>query len=570
MKQYPPEAVPIAKAKAGDSQAKFVSLRVKLLFAFSLVFSAVFAGTFYWFYTFTTDKIISRLRTDMQSTLVGAVAGVDVDELTELYAEAAPNAAGFSDDPRYQNQLEWFETVHSIEPRAWLYSFRVDTVENNRRVGPPAVAPGEKEIVYLVDLWANYDAAKAARFLEVDVPGPKVLRAMEEGVFVEAPEIYEDKWGQWMSAFAPLRDDSGRVVAVLGLDIEASYVAQVQQSIRDRILPSFILTYAALFILIYILSGILTHHLTELAHAAQQIGAGHYDRRLPFASRSYFPDEMDSLAQVFLSMIDSIRAREKLIRQSQQAEDEMRHALQEERELNELKSRFVSMVSHELRTPLTTIRTSIELLEQFGAMATPAQRNDYFQRVRSAVKNMTQLLEDVLTIGRTEAGKLEFQPVSLNLKDFCREIVEEMQQSVGTAYAIQFTSQGECPNAYLDKKLLRSILTNLLSNAIKYSPVGHPIEFDLRCAERTANFQIRDYGIGIPLEDQPRLFGLFHRASNVSTIRGTGLGLAIVKQCVVQHWGQVTFTSQEGQGTTFNVILPLDGKPLTPQAESPY
>lgn len=536
--------------------ARPVSLRVKLLVGFSVVFSLVFAGAFYWFYNFTTEKVIARLRADMRATLTGALTGVNVDELMGLYLEGNPDDEGFSDDPRYLNQLAWFETVHNIEPRAWLYSYAIGYSHKNRRAGPSAVQHGDLEIVYLVDLWSLYDPSKAARFLESDQAGIAARRVLRDGGMVES-DLYEDKWGTWMSAFAPLKDQNGNVVAVLGLDIEAGYVQQLQRAIQRRVLIAFITTYSVFFVLIYVLSGILTRHLRELTQSAKQIGAGDYSLALSLTRGSTFPDELNTLAQVFEKMVENIRIREQLIREGKRAEDEMRIALAEERELNELKSRFVSMVSHELRTPLTVIRTSLELLERYGAIAPAEKRQKYYQRSRAAIETMNQLIEDVLMIGKAEAGMLEFQPLLLDLTQFCKELIEEIRLGVGHTHQVSFQCVGACGKAYLDPKLLRSILTNLLSNAIKYSAPGSTIEFELSCLSETASFKIRDQGIGIPQQDQPRLFQQFHRASNVNTIRGTGLGLAIVQQCVLHHQGEISFVSEEGVGTTFIVKLPL-------------
>ncbi|MGJ3247987.1 MAG: HAMP domain-containing sensor histidine kinase [Elainellaceae cyanobacterium] len=565
-------------AQMADSHS--ISLRVKLLIAFSMVFSVVFAGAFYWFYTFTTDKTISRLRTDLRSTLSGAVAGLDVEELLALYQNGAPNAAGFSDDPRYLNQLEWFETVQSIEPRAWLYSYVVDQPSHNRRVGVPATQPGELETIYLVDLWVNYDPSKAVRFLEPDQTSSRSRQVLEFGELVEEPRIYQDDWGTWLSAFAPLKNDEGDVVAILGLDIEADYIFQLQRTIRNRVFLSFIITYGVLFALIYVLSGILTRQLSELTHSAKQIAAGNYDLDVSLTQRdanhqlrsnrhivgymsdtissrfTNVPDELNMLSQVFDGMVDSIRTRERLIREGKQVEDEIRQALQVERELNELKSRFVSMVSHEFRTPLTVLRTSIELLEHYDHMTTEEKRGEYFQRIRVAIATMTQLLEDVLVVGKAEAGKLDFKPIFIDLQEFCREIVGEIQMSTSTQRDIRFNSSGDCSAICADKNLLRPILTNLLSNAVKYSSPEKPVDLTLRCFGSDIIIEVCDRGIGIPLDDQSHLFELFHRAKNAEDIRGTGLGLAIVKQCVTHHQGQITFASQIGQGTTFIVKLP--------------
>jgi signal transduction histidine kinase len=176
---------------------------------------------------------------------------------------------------------------------------------------------------------------------------------------------------------------------------------------------------------------------------------------------------------------------------------------------------------------------------------------------------MTQLLEDVLTIGRAEAGKLEFQPAPMDLAAFCHKIVENMQEladeehiSSHHQHRLTLVTQGDCSNVQMDAKLLEHIVSNLLSNGLKYSPEGGTVQFDLICDGESAVFHIRDCGIGIPQKDLEQLFESFRRASNVGTIPGTGLGLAIVKKCVELHGGTITVDSVVGTGTTFTVTLP--------------
>lgn len=538
---------------------KFISLRVKLLLGFSVIFSIVFAGAFYWFYSFTTDRTIDRLRLELRSTLKGAAEGVDVEELLELYETGDRNATGFSDDPRYQRQLAWFETVHRLRPDTWLYSMVVDQAANNRRIGPAVVEPHEPEMIYLVDLRANYLPAQAVKFLEPDIPSLRARKVLETGELAEHSRLYTDKWGTWLSASAPLKNDAGEVVAILGLDIDAQHVRDIQQTIRHRVIIAFAIAYGVLFVLIYVLSGILTRNLTVLTQAAERVADGEYMQKIAFPHQSRFLDEMDRLAQVFEVMVERIQIRERLIRHGKKVETEIRHALEEEKELNALKSRFISMVSHEFRTPLTVIRTSVELLEQYGHIASAAKRQEYFQRIRTAIRTMSHLMEDVLTIGKAEAGKLELELVDLDLQSFCQDLTDEIQLSIGRSHLIAFTCDRNCPAAAsVDPKLLRSILTNLLSNAVKYSPSGKPINFHLTCSDTTATFEIEDHGIGIPDADQPKLFETFHRAQNAVNIRGTGLGLAIVKQCIELHNGHVSFSSQQGVGTVFRVELPLN------------
>jgi PAS domain S-box-containing protein len=257
-----------------------------------------------------------------------------------------------------------------------------------------------------------------------------------------------------------------------------------------------------------------------------------------------------------------------------QAEFETYKALQRERELGELKSRFISMTSHEFRTPLTTIQSSAELLERYRDRLSEEKQLAHLHRIQTAVERMTQMLDDVLIVGKAESGKLEFQPTPIDVVQFCRNLVEELQLTAKNQHKINFIHQGDCTLAaqgtseegsgelihslpLVDEKLLRHILGNLLSNAIKYSPGNRSVQFNLTCLNDKAIFQIQDQGIGIPPEDLPRLFESFHRARNVGTIQGTGLGLAIVKQCVDLHKGEITVASEVGKGTTFTVTLPL-------------
>lgn len=245
------------------------------------------------------------------------------------------------------------------------------------------------------------------------------------------------------------------------------------------------------------------------------------------------------------------------------AEEEMRQALAKEKELNELKSRFVSMVSHEFGNPLNTAIVAAELLENYGDQTTEEEKRQYLRHIRSAARQMSQLLKDVLIVGKAEAGKIEFNPAPLDLLEFCENLVEQIKVAEDKKRPINFVYSGiinwyeeeELP--LMDEQLLRHILTNLLSNAIKYSPKGGAVNLMLTCQDNEAIFQVKDEGIGIPPEDLKKLFETFHRARNVGKIPGTGLGLAIVKQSVDIHRGEISVTSEVGVGTTFTVTLPL-------------
>jgi predicted ATPase/signal transduction histidine kinase/tRNA A-37 threonylcarbamoyl transferase component Bud32 len=242
----------------------------------------------------------------------------------------------------------------------------------------------------------------------------------------------------------------------------------------------------------------------------------------------------------------------------ERAEKQFRMALAKEKELTELKSRFVSMASHEFRTPLTTILSTTELLRYYGQNWSEEKKQSYYDRIEANIKHMTSLLENVLLVSKAEAGKLEFTPAAIDAIEFCRTLVEEIQQGTKAKQTILFSALGQCSQAYMDERLLRHILSNLLSNAVKYSPPDSTIEFRLTCQNQEAIFQIQDRGIGIPEEDQKQLFESFHRAKNVGKVSGTGLGLAIVKRSVDLHGGKIEVYSQVNVGTTFTVTIPLN------------
>ncbi|WP_287252847.1 MULTISPECIES: ATP-binding sensor histidine kinase [unclassified Moorena] len=250
-------------------------------------------------------------------------------------------------------------------------------------------------------------------------------------------------------------------------------------------------------------------------------------------------------------------------------EKQIRKSLEREKELTELKSRFISMTSHEFRTPLTTIMGVTEIFKYYSQNWTDEKKQNYLDRIQVNVKHMLHMLDDVLVVNKANAGKLKFNPAPLNLLEFCRDLVEDIELGIDTQQSIVFSIQCECPEVNFDEKLLRHILINLLSNATKYSPNDSTINFDLICQQEEVIFKIKDQGIGIPEEDQKQLFESFHRCNNVGNIPGTGLGLAIVKQSVEVHGGEITVNSQVGIGTTFTVTIPLYSPAVPEQVQRP-
>ncbi len=239
------------------------------------------------------------------------------------------------------------------------------------------------------------------------------------------------------------------------------------------------------------------------------------------------------------------------------AEGELLAAVQREKELSEMKSKFVSTASHEFRTPLATMLSSAELLEHYSESLSPAERGNLLQTIQGSAKRMSEMIDDVLTLGRAESGVLKLNLGPTNLRELCSRVVSEFRIAQGKQHIITLDDRFDRPDATLDERLLRHILNNLLSNAVKYSPPGSEVTFSLSRRDEHAAIEIQDRGIGIPVEDQPRMFESFHRASNVENRPGTGLGLAIVKKAVELHGGEISLTSAVGSGTRFTVMIPL-------------
>jgi PAS domain S-box-containing protein len=250
------------------------------------------------------------------------------------------------------------------------------------------------------------------------------------------------------------------------------------------------------------------------------------------------------------------------ITKHKQAEVEIRQALKQEKELSELRARFISIVSHEFRTPLNNISISTSSLRRYSQQWTESEKLDYLLGIEADIEQLNSLLDEVLIIGGAEEGKRKFDPRPLDLAHFCRNILAEMQLTNCKQHAFSFGSQIDCSTICVDKKLLQPILTNLLSNAIKYSPPNSKVDFELFCENESVIFQIKDQGIGIPTVDQQKLFEPFYRGRNVGDIQGTGLGLSVVKKLVDLHGGQISVASEMNVGTTFTITLPLVNKLL--------
>jgi PAS domain S-box-containing protein len=244
------------------------------------------------------------------------------------------------------------------------------------------------------------------------------------------------------------------------------------------------------------------------------------------------------------------------ITQRKQAEAELLKTLAREKELGSLRSKFVSMVSHEFRTPLSIIQSSAEILDGYFDRLEPDERTEHLRSIQKNTRRMASLMEGVLLMGSFDGGRMEFKATPLGLRQFLRQLVDEVLSATDRRCPIDLVL-GEIPTVtQSDERLLRHIFTNLLTNAVKYSESGSLVRFELRCQGAELLATIRDQGIGIPSADQEWLFHAFHRGRNVGERPGTGLGLVIVKRCVDLYGGKIKVESKPGSGTIITVRLP--------------
>lgn len=253
----------------------------------------------------------------------------------------------------------------------------------------------------------------------------------------------------------------------------------------------------------------------------------------------------------------SIQNLEREIAERKKAEEEVLKALAKERELNEMKSKFVSIASHEFRTPLSTILSSISLIDQYRQVGQLEKIDKHISRARASANHMTSILNDFLSVGKLEEGKVEIIREQVNVSDLLSDIAEEIKLIVKPGQHIEMQIPADIASIYTDSRMLRNVLFNLLSNASKYSEEGKAIQLSCSRTHEGLHVSIRDHGIGIPEEDQRHLFERFFRASNAINIQGTGLGLNIVKRYLDLLNGSISFASEYGKGSTFTIQLPI-------------
>lgn len=243
------------------------------------------------------------------------------------------------------------------------------------------------------------------------------------------------------------------------------------------------------------------------------------------------------------------------LQQLEISQQELEEALHKEKELNEIKSRFVSMASHEFRTPLSAILSSAALIKKYEQTEDQQKREKHVQKIRDAVKHLNELLEDFLSLGRIEEGKVNIHPEDIPLASLMQETREEVQGLLKKGQHIDISVDAALV-ILTDKRLLKHIFVNLLTNAIKFSPENSPISWVANKMGENIRMEVADQGMGIPKEDQHYLFSSFFRAKNVTNIQGTGLGLHIVKRYVDMLSGNIQVESELGKGTSIIISFP--------------
>ena len=244
------------------------------------------------------------------------------------------------------------------------------------------------------------------------------------------------------------------------------------------------------------------------------------------------------------------------IEKGKQVELLLKQALEKERELNELKSRFISTTSHEFRTPLTSILSSMQLVQRYRKRWSDETLEEQFLKVKNSIFNLTKLLDDILMISHADSGRIIFNPKLTDIYSSCLEIIKETNHKASTRHNFNFKFSSKEKDFFVDPKLIRFIIINLLSNAFKYSPSGGKVGLKVSSENKDLIISVCDKGIGISGEDIKNIFNPFFRGSNAAEIEGTGLGLSIVKRAVELHGGAIKCCSKLNKGTRFEVKIP--------------
>lgn len=300
------------------------------------------------------------------------------------------------------------------------------------------------------------------------------------------------------------------------------------------------------------------HDLSEIKNAEIKLRTLNEELEKKVVARTY---ELESVVNKLLSLNkqyeNEIQSRVKIETKLIEREVELQNSLEKEKELGELKSRFVSLASHEFRTPLSTILSSVSLLGRYTENDQQHHREKHIQKIKSSVAHLTTILNDFLSINKLEEGKVQVTKEWFDVNHLLHELVEELETILKADQTIDIEVAQNVTQIYADRKIIKNMLINLLSNAIKYSNVGSAIRCQVIKSDSETTFSVIDEGIGIPKADQKHLFTKFFRASNSTHIEGTGLGLVIVKRYVDMLDGNIDFVSTLSEGSVFSVHIPF-------------
>lgn len=563
-----PQPTPLPPAP----RTRFVSLRLKLLLGFTIVYSLVFAGTYSWFYLDSTDRAIKRTQKSLVDTLEGAIEGIDAEEFQSLSRIKVPQGQPLPlTNPLYQKHQEWLKVVHQIEPRANPYTFI------------PSRNP--YEVLFVGDFLRISQPDTATRFREPYLADPaktRLYQGLNHLAITMSP--YQDQWGSWVSAYGPIKDRQGKVVGGVGVDFRADYVVEVQQGIQKTFAIAFAVTYISLFILVYIVSTILTRPMIRLVTATEKLSEGDYHQTLSQFRKKRFRDEISTLAETFERMVEKVRKREELLQESNQSLEEKVARRTEELQTKNtqlaransdlaratrLKDEFLANMSHELRTPLNAILGMTEGLQEHVFGDLNQQQFKALKTIEQSGFHLLDLITDILDIARVEAGQLELNYTPTTVAALCQSSLTFVrQQAIAKRIQLETKLPPNLPNLQVDERRIRQVLINLLSNAVKFTPEEGNITLEVRlpsaheselAGERFIQFAVTDTGIGIAPEHLHHLFQPFIQIDSALNRRyeGTGLGLALVKRLVELHGGQVQVSSKVGVGSCFTIDLPV-------------
>ncbi len=264
-------------------------------------------------------------------------------------------------------------------------------------------------------------------------------------------------------------------------------------------------------------------------------------------------------AELELKVEERTKILKETLHELEASKDELSIALEKEKELNDMKSRFVTMASHEFRTPLSTILSSASLIGKYKQSEEEEKRHKHVERIKSAVTNMTMILNDFLSAGKLEEGKVSVNLALVEIPSFINDSLSELSNFLKTGQEVTYKHEGN-HDFVTDKQFIKNIIINLVSNASKFSSENKPIDINTIHIGTELQIMVKDHGMGIPIDEQKNLFERFFRAKNVSNIQGTGLGLNIVAKYVEFLNGQIKFESELDKGTTFYITLPLQNE----------